>query len=88
MALRTVHNMAKVLQKILSDGKQLHDPEVIQLSLELSIRSRSEQVKFRSKTANYSPKAFLGFKKKSQICVLNCTEDKGKAKLSCVEAFS
>ena len=44
MALRTVNNMAKVIQKLLSDGKQLHDPESIQLCLEPGIRSRSEQV--------------------------------------------
>ena len=44
MALRTVNNMAKVIQKLLSDGKHLHDPESIQLCLEPGIRSRSEQV--------------------------------------------
>ena len=46
MALRTVNNMAKILQKIFSEGKKLHDPEVIQMSLEPGIRSRSEQVSF------------------------------------------
>ena len=44
MALKTVNNMAKILQKMFSDGKKLHDPEVIQMSLEPGIRSRSEQV--------------------------------------------
>ena len=45
MALRTVNNMAKILQKMFSEGKKLHDPEVIQMSLEPGIRSRSEQVR-------------------------------------------
>ena len=44
MALRTVNNMAKILQKMFSEGKKLHDPEVIQMNLEPGIRSRSEQV--------------------------------------------
>ena len=53
MALRTVNNMAKVIQKLLSDGKQLHDPESIQLCLEPGIRSRSEQVGCDSVVALY-----------------------------------
>ena len=44
LALRTVNNMAKVLQKLLADGSKLQQPETIQLSLEPGIRSRSEQV--------------------------------------------
>lgn len=47
MALKTVNNMAKILQKLLGDGKKLHDPEVIQMSLEPGIRSRSEQVRLQ-----------------------------------------
>ena len=47
MALKTVNNMAKILQKLLGDGKKLHDPEVIQTSLEPGIRSRSEQVRLQ-----------------------------------------
>ena len=47
MALKTVNNMAKILQKLLGDGKKLHDPEVIHMSLEPGIRSRSEQVRLQ-----------------------------------------
>ena len=43
-ALRTVNNMAKVVMKMLADGRKLHEPEEIMQSLEPGIRSRSEQV--------------------------------------------
>jgi len=43
-SLQNVNNMARVLQKLISDGRNLHEPEIVQLSLEPGIRSRSEQV--------------------------------------------
>jgi len=43
-SLQNVNNMARVLQKLISDGRNLHEPELVQLSLEPGIRSRSEQV--------------------------------------------
>ena len=45
-SLQNVNNMARVLQKLISDGRNLHEPEIVQLSLEPGIRSRSEQVTF------------------------------------------
>jgi len=43
-SLQTVNNMARILQKLVSDGRNLHEPEIVQLNLEPGIRSRSEQV--------------------------------------------
>jgi len=43
-SLKTVNNMARILQKLVSDGRRLHEPETVQLSLEPGIRSRGEQV--------------------------------------------
>jgi len=43
-SLQNVNNMARVLQKLVLDGRNLHEPEIVQLNLEPGIRSRSEQV--------------------------------------------
>ena len=44
LALRRVHNMALVLQRLLEEEGGLHEAEPVLLSLEPGIRSRSEQV--------------------------------------------
>jgi len=44
VTLKTVNNMAKVIQKLLSCGNKFHHPETIMTSLEQEIRTRSQQV--------------------------------------------
>merc|ERR1719334_2703730 len=43
-SLHAVNSMAKILQRLLADGRGLHEPEVVMQNLEPGIRSRSEQV--------------------------------------------
>ena len=44
MALKTVNNMAKIIQKLSNDGKHLSEPEKIQMNLEPGLLSASDQV--------------------------------------------
>jgi hypothetical protein len=41
---RAVNNMARIVQHFIADGRQLHEPEIVQLSLTQGIRTKSEQV--------------------------------------------
>ena len=36
--------MARVVQKFLSEGRQLHEPETVQVNLLQGIRTKNEQV--------------------------------------------
>ena len=44
LAVRRVNSMARILQRLLSDGGGLHEAEQVMLNLEPGIRSRGEQV--------------------------------------------
>ena len=44
LAVRRVNSMARILQRLLSDGVGLHEAEQVMLNLEPGIRSRGEQV--------------------------------------------
>ena len=46
LAVRRVSSMARILQRLLSDGGGLHEAEQVMLNLEPGIRSRGEQVIF------------------------------------------
>lgn len=43
-AIRQVNNISRILQKLLSDGTRLHEPEPILQTLEQGIRSRGDEV--------------------------------------------
>ena len=47
LAVRRVNSMARILQRLLSDGGGLHEAEQVKLNLEPGIRSRGEQVIFQ-----------------------------------------
>jgi hypothetical protein len=36
--------MARIIQHIIADGRQLHEPEIVQLTLTQGIRTKNEQV--------------------------------------------
>jgi epithelial splicing regulatory protein 1/2 len=43
-AIRAVNNMARIVQHFIADGRQLHEPEIVQLILTQGIRTKNEQV--------------------------------------------
>ena len=41
--------MARILQKFIGEGRQLHEPETVQVNLLQGIRTKNEQVLFSNK---------------------------------------
>ena len=67
---RTVNNMARILQKFIGEGRQLHEPETVQASLQQGIRTKNEQVDSVSFYFDFIFEKVRGVFKRKQISKL------------------